>query len=881
VTRWIERLALRLLPAGYRDRFGGDLSRDWRMLREQIRRDGGRWAEWRYLLREARAFLRLVRETRSAERSAWRWSAVRQDSLAALRRLRHRPVRALAACLMLGAALTAMVVSFAVADAILWRDLPFRDADRLVAVWEATGPPESPEAARVTGSRFTDWVSRAPAFESLAAFGAAGFQVEGSDGVATIRGVRASGHFFDVLGVTPAIGRLFTRADQLPGAPPVVVLSHDYWQARYAGRGSAVGQTLRLSGQAYTIVGVLPDIWLPSWPVNPATIQLERENRQLWVPLAPESTLARNRGSHLLGVFGRLAPGQTPASARQQLASLASADQPDPHGGVVVPLRSQMVRQTRGPLLILLGAACCVLLVACLNLAAIDLASFESRAGEFRLRTALGGSTRALTWQLLVESGPVVAASALLAAGASHVVLTSVVTRLGNRVPLVTTPHLDTVAVIVLAGLAVVALAVTTAWPVIRVRAFSRLGDHGAARVTAVRPAVFRALIVGQLSGAVALVLTSTVLVQSFLAIGARDPGFDPAGVQMMEVSLPRDKYQAPAAIVAVERLLQERLSGAPGVRAATLSYDHPFEANWTDIVVVLGQADRGAGDARSQAQLRIVSPGYVDAMGARLVDGRGFDPLIEPSDEGMVLVNEAFVRRAGAGVGRRLTLSSPSGTWGDAVPATFTVIGVLGDERFRGLEADSEPAVYVSTHQFPQTDLTLLVRYATGGAPGAAELRALVRGVEPRASLGVVQPLLAVEAEQRAPRTLITTLIGGFASGALILAATGLYGMLSLMVAGRQRDIGIRLALGASPRRIRRQILLDAALPVVVGSACGLGLAGVASAGLSALLLGVTPWSLDTMAIVICVIAATALLASVGPARRAGRTDPTLMLRR
>lgn len=880
MTQWFERVALGLLPESYRARFGDDLRRDWRRLRDEARRTGGRRGEYRYVIREARAFLRLVRETRMAGRpSLSLWSSTRVDARAAVRRLTHQPGRALAAVVMLAAAFTATLVSFAVTDAVLWRDLPFREPDRLVAVWERTGSVEGGEAARMTGFRFVDWSAHASSLEGLAAFGAAGFQVESGDGVATVRGVRVSGHFFDTLGIQPAAGRLLTRADQQPGAPRVVVLSHAYWVTHFGGRVSAVGQTLRLSGQPYTIVGVLPEVWLPSWPVNPATIQLDSEHRQLWIPIAPDSTLARNGGSHLFGAIGRLAQGHTPETARQQLEALASPDQPDPHGGVVRPLRTQMVQQTRGPLLLLLGAACCVMLVACLNLAAIDLAAFESRLAEFRVRAALGAGTVALTRQLVLETVPIVMLASVLSLVASHAVLGIASTQLDNRVPLLTAPQINGVAMAGLVVLSIIAVLVMTTWPVVRVRALSRVSDHSDTRIAASNPRVFRVLVTGQLTGAVALVLVSTVLVRTFLSIGARDPGFDPAGVQVLEISLPRDRYRTPAAIVAVERRIQERLDGAAGVRAAATSYDHPFEANWSDIATVLGRPGDDTGDARAQVQLRIVGPSYVEAMRARLVEGQGLDPLAQPDDDGQVLVNEAFVRREGAGIGRQVRLSSPSGTWGPLVPASFTIVGVLQDERFKGLELESEPAVYVSTRQFPQTDLSLLVR-SGGDGFSAAHLRALVQAVEPGTSFGPVRPLIALEAQQRAPRTLMTALVGGFASGALLLAATGLYGMLMLLVTARRREIGIRMALGATPRAITQRVVVDATTPVYLGCLLGIGVAMAGERLVRSVLVDVGATSPSSIVLVVLVMALTGAVATWMPARRAGRTRPTDLLR-
>jgi putative ABC transport system permease protein len=882
MTGWVARFAIRFLPRTYRERFGEDLRREWSSLRLQARRDWGWRGEWRYVIREVGAFARLVCDTHSArwaDEPRWSWSA---DGRATWRHLGHRPGRLAGASLMLGTALTAATVAFAVVDAVLWRDLPFRDADRLVAVWEQTGPIEARQAGRVTGYRFVDWTERATTLQDLAAFGAAGFQVETGDGVATVRGVRVSGHFFETLGVVPAAGRVFTRADQVVGAPRVVVLSHGYWQSRFAGRAAVIGDTLILSGQAHTIIGVLPDVWLPSWPVNPATIQLDPAHRQLWVPLPPGPTLAQNTGSHLLGVIGRLAPGQSAETAGQELERLAASDQPDPHAGVVRPLRDQMVLQARAPMYVLFGAACCVLLVACLNLAAIDFASVESRIEEFRVRTALGAGSGRLARQLLIESIPVVGAATMLAVGLSHVILTTVSATLGTRVPLLTAPHLDGPAMAVLATLAGLAGCIITAWPIRRVRALGRLHTHGDRRVSASNSPVFRALVIGQLTGAVALVLLSTVLVQSFMTIGARDPGFDPADVHVLEISLPRVRYTVPATIVSAEKQLQERLGAAPGVLAATLSHDHPFEANWLDVVTLVGQESLGVmqGDARTQAHLRIVAPNYVEAMSARLVDGRSFAPGVEPGHDGQVLVNEAFVQRDGANVGRQLRLSSPRGTWGAAVPGTFTIVGILQDERFLGLETESEPAVYVSTRQFPQTDLSILVRVRAGRTPTTADLRAVVRAVEPQASLGTVRALSAIEAGQRAPRTLMTMLIGAFAAGTLVLAATGLYAMLTLLVTARRRDIAVRIALGATPRVIARQAAWLAGMPIAAGTVLGLSLAALGAWAMRAVLPEASTITPATMAIVAAVMMVAGACAALVPVRRSRRTDAAVLLR-
>lgn len=876
MTRWFERLALRLLPASHRARFGDDLCREWRALREDERAKRGRWAEFRYVLRELRSFVRLVREARAGRARRRSMAGLGVDLRAALRRHAAHPVRGLLRSLMLAAAFAAPLVSFAAADAVLWRELPFADPDSLVAVWERTGTPASKEPARVTGSRFVDWRARATAFEALAAFGAAGFQVESGDGVSTLRGVRVSGGFFDLLGVSPQLGRLIAPADQAPGAAPVVVLSHAYWMSHFGGR-NVVGEPLLLSGQSATIIGVLPEIWLPAWPVNPATIELTPSHREVFVPMPPEATLARNRGSHLFGVIGRLRSGQTAESARQQLESLASVDQPDPHGGVVVPLRQQVVSDARSPLLILFGAALCVLLVACLNLAALDLAAFETRLAEFHVRAALGAGTFALARQVFLDVLPVVSFAAIVAGIAAQLALTGMASGLEGRIPFVTRPGLDAPALGMLILLAMVSSAVMTFWPVRRIGALGRLQGSSAGRVTSARPAVFRALIAGQLAGAVALVLVSTVLVQTFMEIGTRDPGFDPRNVQMLEFSLPRDRYGTPDAIAAFERRLLDRVNAAPGVIAATLSHDHPYQANWMDVATLPGRPQEG-GDSRSQVQLRIVAPEYVQVMNARLIAGRVFNPLLEAKDDGEVIVNEAFVRRDDAGVGREVTLSSPQGNWGETVPGAFQIVGVIGDERFQGLDREAEPAVYVTTRQFPQRDLTLLVRLERENI--AVDLRALVREADGRASVGTPGTLDDIERAQRAPRTWLTMVVGTFASGSLVLAATGLAALLMLLVAAREREIGIRVALGAKRAGLVRAVALEALFPLAVGASVGVVLASLSSRLIESQLINTSVLRPDTIAVAILILCGAAIAAVVVPARRAASIDPAKVLR-
>jgi predicted permease len=879
MRRW-ERIALRLLPRADRARFGADLCRDWQDLRRSARAEG-RLAAWRYQWRECRAFIRLVRERRALARGHRPVSGnVRMDVRTALRLLRRRPLRSLVTATILAIAFTSALVAFGVADAILWRSLPFSNPDRLVVVWEQTGQAGNQGVARITGSRLADWRTSATVFEGLAAFGAAGFLLESPEGVTTVRGVRVTGDFFDVLGVAPLHGRLLQPADQAAGALPVVVLSHAYWQSRMGARPEVVGEQLLLSGRSHTIVGVLPDVWLPAWPVNPATIMLAPDYRQLFVTMPPDSVLADNRRSHVLGGIGRLRAGETPETATTHLAALSGPEWSEPHSGVVRPLRESLVRENRAALLVLLAAAFCVWLVACLNLAALEVAGFETRRDEFLTRAALGASVWTLSRQVLVEAVPTVVCALLMAVGATHVILQALPAALGADIPFVTMPRLDGAAIGVLAALAVAAMVTMTVWPVVRVRALGRLADGGAVRVMSSNLEGFRALIAGQVAGAVALLVVTVLLLQSFIAVTRRDAGFDPSDVRAIEINLSGDRFADPAALVDVEQRLIARLEAEAWISAVAVSHDHPFEANWLDGAVLIGGTPDDRTDLRQQAQLRIVSPEYVTAMRTRLVEGRALDPAFGLGDDGIVLVNEAFVRMTGAGLGRQVRLGSPRGTYGARVPSEFSIVGIVVDERFRGLELESEPAVYVSTRQFPQHDFNLLVRPAAGQSARVGQLRGIVASVEPRASVGAPRALEDLEAALRTTRTLTTFVTAGFAAGALGLAATGLYGMLTLLVAGRRREIGVRLALGAGPRRVVAGILRMATTPVAAGVVVGLALAWFAVRAVSAMLVAGGDVAPRSVAIVVIVMALTTMGAVLLPARRAARIDPATTLR-
>jgi predicted permease len=864
----ISRALVRLLPREFSRQFGDDLLREWRGLRRDARIRGGRLAEWRYLARESGAFLRLMRELRAAGSAGVRpahFTGV--DFRDAARRFRTRPALALGSIVMLTAAVAASAVAFGVGRAVLWRPLPFPGEARLVFVWERGGAPATP--MRVTAARFADWTERTTAFDSLAAFGAGAFQVEHADGIATIRGVRVTAGFFDTLGITPAIGRGFTPSDHAPGAARVVLLSREYWR-RYRGADiKVVGQTMRIGGELFTIVGVLPEVWLPAWPVNPATVTLDADARQLWLPIPlPDPT----RRAHVLGVIGRLADGRTPQSAEEDLQALADPAHPDPHGAAVRPLRDQVAGGSRQSLLVLLTAALSVWLVSCLNLAALRLADFEQRRADFATRLALGATVSRVSIAVCVEAAILTGVAATGAVAVTHAVLQALPARLSAQVPFVTAPRVDTTVLVFVSVLAAVAVVLMSAWPLARLRGIRGLAAPR--RVTA-SSAAFRGLVVAQLAGTVVLVATSAVLVRSSWAVQDRETGFDMRDVWIANVSLPPARYATPASLVAFEDLLLSRTDASAWSGGLALAYDHPLEANWIDAVTLVGDAQQSGGDGQLAAQLRIVSPSYFEVMRVETVEGRTFGVESGSGEAGVVVVNEAFFRQWQAGVGRHVRLSSPRATWGTAAPATFAVVGVVEDERTTGREGAPEPAVYVSTRQFPQSELSVIGRRAPGRPDAPAALRAAVREAEPQASLGSVEALERIDADQRLPRTVTTDLVTAFAGVALVLAALGLHSLLSLVVASRRREIGIRLALGATRGGVASLVVRDSLRAVGLGLVAGLVLAQLADEGTRALLVDGGGTDVILLVGIVVLMLGLAAVTAALPARRASRVDP------
>jgi predicted permease len=807
--------------------------------------------------------------------------ALTSDIHWSLRLVRRRPAFSLAIVLTLAGAIAAVTTTVGVATAVLWRPLPFANASRLAFVWENTGANGGMEPARVTGFRFTEWDRGTRAFSSMAAFGSVGFLAEGASGPAIVDGVRVTTNYFSTLGIQPALGRDFTAADGEPGAPPVVILSHGLWRDWFGARTDVIGTDVRLANVPYRIVGVMPDGVFPAWPVNPATVTLDPESRRLWVPMARTPALAANVRAHVLGVVGRLADGRSAADAEAELTRMARTSDPDAHGAALRPFRDQFVRDARLPLMALLGAALAVLLVAATNLAAVQGSAIESRRAELSVRAALGAGRARLARQLVTEAAMLTTAGAITGVAASAAVLARIPSLLPPSVPLLTPPSVDARTLLAAAVVSLFAAVMLAAWSFTRTFATTTPAPRGVAPLA--RSRTFRALVIAQVAVAMALVSAAALLQQSLDAVRRQRAGFAIDNVLVAHVTLAGAAYNTTTSrVLAVERELTDALAHLPGARGAAFAYDHPLEANWIDSFRLSGSA--GARDDTSgSAQLRIVSPSYFDTLGVDLVGGRGFTEQDDFTHEGVALVNEAFAARLqdGPALDRVLHSGSTAAARPDVrLPSEFRIVGIVANERFKGLEAPVEPAVYFSTRQFPQQQLVLLLRTLADPMPLATPARQTIGRIDATLPVDTMSTLSAILAEQMVARRATTQVLSGFAGGALALAALGLYGLLALLVASRVRETGIRLALGSSPPREAGRVLRTCLGSAAAGVAIGIALALVGGRLLQSLLVGVTARDVTTLAIVSGVMVAVAVLSAALPAWRAARVDPSIALR-
>jgi putative ABC transport system permease protein len=795
-----------------------------------------------------------------------------QDVRYALRTMGKAPGFTAVVVLTLALGVAANTAIFSVVNALLLRPLPYPDSNRLVMVWQDLRARGGPIDEWATPGNYVDWRADTRVFEGLAAMQRWAASISG-DGLqaSPLVGEQVTASYFDVLGVAPALGRTFTSQEDVPNAPRVAIISHDLWTSRFGGDPSVIGRTAMLSGEPHEIVGVMPAGFRPG--VLP--------NAVVWRPLRL-NVAQPARGLVVLRVVARLRNGLSMPQAASALSALAQQlerEHPDANraaGIYVVRLQDRVVGDVRPALLVLLGAVAFVLLIACVNVANLLLARASRRSREMAVRIALGAGRGRVVRQLLTESLLLAAIGGVAGIVLAQWAVSGLLAMAPPALPRMDGVRLDgTVLLFVLALIVVTGIlfGLAPAWHASRGDVTPALNEGARGSTAGTGHRTRRLLIVSEVALALMLLVGGGLLLRTFVELQHVNLGIDPSHVLTGTVQPPRARYDTPEKGVALYDRLLEKAAALPGVRIAALSSIVPLSGGDSDMgFAIEGRPPADNPDQEPVTWYRLVSADYFRAMGITIRSGRGFTPhQAEPT----VLINETLARRYWPGtnpIGKRVKFSR-EGPW-------FTITGTVNDVKVRGAQAENRAEMYVPYWHLPEAGISLVLKASVDPESLAGPMREMVRQIDPDLPVSGIASMDTLVADSVAEPRFFASLVGVFAVLALALAAVGIYGVMSYLVAQRTGEIGVRLALGAAEKQIFRLVLGDSLRLTAIGVA--VGIAGALAIGrmLRQLLFGVTAADPLTFALTVAVLTAVAVAATYVPARRAMRTDPIGALR-
>jgi putative ABC transport system permease protein len=801
-----------------------------------------------------------------------------QDVRYGARMLTRSPGFTTVAVLTLALGIGANTAIFSVINAVLLRALPYEEADRLVFLteWSQQVPEMSFSVAN-----FKDVRDQSTSFESLVAYNGTGFilNTEGAE-AERLAGRQATSGLFPTLRKVPVLGRGFTADDDKPGAEPVAILSEGYWERRFGRDPGMVGRHLVLSGESFTVVGIMPKTVHGSWK----TIDVYTPLLRLEDKIGGE----KNRGNHPgIYVIGRLKPGITVERARTDVKGIAArlAEQhPDSSARqsmTLETLHQSYVGDLRPALMLILGAVAFVLLIACGNVANLLLSRAAGRQKEIAVRRALGAPRARIFRQLLTESVLLAALGAIFGTLLAFWGVRGLVASLPANVPRVDEIRVDGVVLAFTGALAVftgLLFGIAPAWKISSGGVQGALREEGRGTVGPAHHRLRNALVVTEIALALILLVGAGLLLRSFVRVLAADAGFRAEGVLTANLPLPMTRFPEEAQRAAFVRAVVERMKAIPGVEVASAGI--PLLGGWQSSFTLEGRPEPPAGQLPS-ADITRVTPDYFKAMGVRVQEGRVFTDHDTADAPPVAMVDETFVRAhfpQGDALGKRFRFgrSSPE----DKDVKWMEIVGVVSHVKNYGVDQESRVEIYLPYFQSPVTNATLLVRSSTDPAALAASVRQAVKAVDPEVPVYSVRTLAEIVSDRTAQRRLAVMLITVFAAVALLLAAVGIYGVMSYAVAQRTQEIGIRMALGAERRDILRMVLRHGSLMAAAGIGLGLAVALGLARLITSLLFQVSATDPPTFSVVPVVLIAVALLACYIPARRATRVDPLVALR-
>lgn len=796
-----------------------------------------------------------------------------RDIRFAARSLMKRPSFALIVVLTLALGIGANAAVFSVINAVLLRPLPYRDADRVVTLWQnnvKVGIPRND----VSPANFIDWSEQASSFEAIAGIEPFGFSLLGDGEPERFPAWLVTSGFFHVAGTDAWLGRTLTAEDFQPGNDHVVVIGHGLWQRRFGGDRNIVGRKLTLNGQPYIVVGVMP----PEFQLPP--------DREIWAPRSLNESHRQFRGATYWNVVARLKPGTTVAQAQEEMNGIAArleAQYPDTNGGMgasVVPLYEQLTGKIRSALWVLAAAVGFVLLIACVNVANLFLVRGAERQREFAIRRALGAERLRLLRQTLTESLLLV-----LVGGASGVLLASWLVKLipalsSAKIPRVEYVSMDLRVLLFAGGVSLLTAIVFGLVPVIQfwrhdIQSTLKESGRSPGAATPARQRLRKALVISEVAIAVVLLTGAGLLFRSFVRLLQVDPGFNKERVLALQVFVPRN-YDKPELMIGFFDQSLEKIRSLPGIETAAVVATPPFINLDQDAPFNVAGRPAPPQGSEPSAFYAPASSEYLNALTIPLKQGRFFTKYDTATSPKVVVINETMARRYFPNedpVGQRLIVMY-------GAPETCEIVGVIGDIRHSGLHEEPRAEMFVPHQQRASSYMTFLVKTSNDPASQLTAVKRAVREVNPNQTFARTATMEELVADSLKERRFNLFLLGLFAAIALLLATLGIYGSISYSTRQRTNEIGVRIALGAQSRDVLRLIVGQGLGLTLIGVGIGLGAALLLTRAIKSFLFGVSATDPLTFVAISLLLLFTALIASLIPARRATKVDPLVALR-
>jgi putative ABC transport system permease protein len=780
------------------------------------------------------------------------------------------------AALALGMGATSAI--FSVVDAVLLKALPFRDPQRLMVIWE-NNPAQNLKEIFVTPGEFLEWRNQSRAIEALAAISDVHVNLTGGPNgpidPEELRVERVSSSLFPLLGVQPKLGRVFSSEEDQPGRADYALLSHSLWQRRFGGDLSIAGKAIRLRDQSYTVVGVLP-----------AGFSVLDSAVDIWIPLGLDPHDAHAAGMRFLTVMARLKPGVGVDRTRTEMDMIGSRlEQANPAMArgwrpSLVPLREELVGNVRQALLVLMAAVGFLLAMACVNVANLLLARGAARQKEIAIRTALGAGRGRIVVQLLSESVVLALAGGALGLALARGVV-ALVARLGPAsIPRLAEASIDARLFLFALGVSVATGVLFGIAPAMQgsgadLNAALREGGRGGTASRSGRM-VRNVLVVVEVALAVVVLIGAGLLIRSFVRLRSADPGFQPSGLLTLRLPLAGGRNASPDRRIAFFQQVTDRVAALPGVRAVGAVNGLPLTGLGIGSTFAVDGRPAPAPEQRPMGLLRSVTPAYFRTMGIPLVAGRVFADSDTSQAPPAIIVNQTLARRfwpQGNPIGGRLVLDQNNGR-------VAQIVGVVADVKPERIENQDWPTIYNPYAQVPVTTMTMVVRTAQPPLSLASAVEREVHQLDPDQPVADIRSMEEVADRAITGARFNTVLLGVFAEIAFLLAAVGIYGVISCDVSERTHEIGIRVALGAQPADVLKLILGHGARLALYGIAAGLAAAFALTRLLASMLYGVKPTDAYTFVAIPVLLGAVALAASYLPSRRALALDPVTALR-